>query len=106
MQIQSYVGFIGSDESFCARDGGETPQVAAPGVASPPPPQTASPGAASPPPPQVAAPGAASPPAGSNTNNNSAAFSNESSPQKFEAFDEFDPRGAFSGTDVSKCTFR
>ncbi|CDY23342.1 BnaC04g48700D [Brassica napus] len=81
---------------YSERDGGETPQVAAPGVASPPPPQTASPGAASPPPPQVAAPGAASPPAGSNTNNNSAAFANESSPQKFEAFDEFDPRGAFS----------
>ncbi|KAL0739920.1 hypothetical protein Bca4012_081433 [Brassica carinata] len=81
---------------YSERDGGETPQVAAPGAASPPPPQTASPGAASPPPPQVAAPGAASPPAGSNTDNKPAAFVNESSPQKFEAFDEFDPRGAFS----------
>ncbi|CAN7138232.1 unnamed protein product [Brassica rapa subsp. narinosa] len=102
----SYEDAVSDSKSpvYSERDGGETPQVAAPGVASPPPPQSASPGAASPhppqtaspPPPQVAAPGAASPPAGSNTNNNSAAVANESSPQKFEAFDEFDPRGAFS----------
>ncbi|KAF8087100.1 hypothetical protein N665_0600s0046 [Sinapis alba] len=81
---------------YSERDGGETPQATAPGAASPPPPQTASPGAASPPPPQVAASGDASPPAGSNTDNKSAAFVNESSPQKFEALDEFDPRSAFS----------
>ncbi|CAN6994718.1 unnamed protein product [Brassica rapa subsp. trilocularis] len=85
---------------YSERDGGETPQVAAPGAASPLAPQAASPpapqAAASPPPPQVAAPGAASPPAGSNTDNNSAGFVTESSPQKFEAFDEFDPRGGFT----------
>ncbi|XP_009142917.1 clathrin interactor EPSIN 2 [Brassica rapa] len=85
---------------YSERDGGETPQVAAPGAASPLAPQAASPpapqAAASPPPPQVAAPGAASPPAGSNTDNNSAGFVTESSPQKFEAFDEFDPRGGFA----------
>ncbi|CDY17942.1 BnaC04g02770D [Brassica napus] len=85
---------------YSERDGGETPQVAAPGAASPLAPQAASPPApqatASPPPPQVAAPGAASPPAGSNTDNNSAGFVTESSPQKFEAFDEFDPRGGFT----------
>ncbi|CAH8356907.1 unnamed protein product [Eruca vesicaria subsp. sativa] len=81
---------------YSERDGGETPQAAAPGAASPPPPQAVAPGAASPPPPQVAAPGAASPPAGSNTENNSAGFATESSPQKFETFDEFDPRGAFT----------
>uniref|UniRef100_A0A1J3GHY0 Clathrin interactor EPSIN 2 n=1 Tax=Noccaea caerulescens TaxID=107243 RepID=A0A1J3GHY0_NOCCA len=68
---------------YSERDGGETPQVAAPGAASPPPPQ-------------VAAPGAASPPAASNADNKAAGFVNESSPQKFETFDEFDPRGAFS----------
>lgn len=101
MQIQSYLGFIGSDESFYARDGGETPQAAAPAAASPPPPQAVAPGASSPPPPQVAAPGAASPPTGSNTDNNSAGFVTESSPQKFETFDEFDPRGAFTGTEFS-----
>ncbi|XP_018439786.2 clathrin interactor EPSIN 2 [Raphanus sativus] len=81
---------------YSERDGGETPQAAAPAAASPPPPQAVAPGASSPPPPQVAAPGAASPPTGSNTDNNSAGFVTESSPQKFETFDEFDPRGAFT----------
>ncbi|KAL0720551.1 hypothetical protein Bca4012_035150 [Brassica carinata] len=81
---------------YSERDGGGTPQAAAPGAASPPPPQAVAPGAASPPPPQVAPPGAASPPTGSNTDNNSAGFVTESSPQKFETFDEFDPRGAFT----------
>lgn len=74
----------------------ETPQVAGPGGASPPPPQVAAPRGASPPPPQVAAPGAASPPTGTNTDNKPATFVNESSSQKVETFDEFDPRGAFS----------
>ncbi|XP_024010886.1 clathrin interactor EPSIN 2 isoform X2 [Eutrema salsugineum] len=70
---------------YSERDGGETPQVAAPGAASPPPPQ-------------VAAPVAASPPAGISTENKAVSFVNESSPQKVETFDEFDPRGAFSAT--------
>lgn len=80
--------FIGADESFYARDGGETPQVTAPGAASPPPPQ-------------VAAPEAASPPTGTNTANTTATFVNESPSQKVETFDEFDPRSAFSGTEYS-----
>ncbi|KAJ4906553.1 Clathrin interactor EPSIN 2 [Raphanus sativus] len=75
---------------YSERDGGETPQAAASGAGSPPAPQTVVPGDSSPPPPQVA-----SPPAGNNTDNKSTGFVNESS-QKFEAFDEFDPRGAFS----------
>ncbi|KAG2332227.1 hypothetical protein Bca52824_003407 [Brassica carinata] len=79
---------------YSERDGGETPQAAAPRSGSPPPPQAVAPGAASPSP-QVAAPEAASPPAGNNTDK-STGFVNESSPQNFEAFDEFDPRGAFS----------
>ncbi|CAH8306047.1 unnamed protein product [Eruca vesicaria subsp. sativa] len=57
---------------------------------------TAASESASPPSQQVAAPGAASPPAGNNADNKSMGFVNESSPQNFEAFDEFDPRGAFS----------
>ncbi|KAG2296053.1 hypothetical protein Bca52824_042722 [Brassica carinata] len=94
---------------YSERDGGETPQAAAPEAGSPPPPQAVAPGAGSPPPPQAITPGAASPsapqiaaptvaspPAGNNTDNKSTGFVNESSPQKFEAFDEFDPRGAFS----------
>ncbi|KAF8093964.1 hypothetical protein N665_0373s0021 [Sinapis alba] len=89
---------------YSERDGGETPQATAPGAGSPPPPHAVAPGpasphpsqAASPPPPQVAAPGSASPPAGNNTDHKSTGFVNESSPQNFEAFDEFDPRGAFS----------
>ncbi|KAF2615157.1 hypothetical protein F2Q70_00008778 [Brassica cretica] len=93
---------------YSERDGGETPQAAAPeagspppqavapGAGSPPPPQAITPGAASPSAPQIAAPTVASPPAGNNTDNKSTGFDNESSPQNFEAFDEFDPRGAFS----------
>ncbi|CAN8286698.1 unnamed protein product [Cochlearia groenlandica] len=81
---------------YSERDSGETPHVAAPEGSSPPPTHIAAPGTPSPPPPQVAAPGAASPPAGSNTDNKAAGFGNESSSQKFEAFDEFDPRGGFS----------
>ncbi|KAF3543936.1 hypothetical protein DY000_02002378 [Brassica cretica] len=93
---------------YSERDGGETPQAAAPeagspppqavapGAGSPPPPQAVAPGAASPSAPQIAAPTVASPPAGNNTDNKSTGFDNESSPQNFEAFDEFDPRGAFS----------
>ena len=68
---------------YSERDGGETPQVTAPGAASPPPPQ-------------VAAPEAASPPTGTNTANTTATFVNESPSQKVETFDEFDPRSAFS----------
>ncbi|KAJ0262543.1 ENTH domain-containing protein [Hirschfeldia incana] len=68
---------------YSERDGGETPQAAALGAGSPPPPQ-------------AVAPGAGSPPAGNNTDTKSTGFVNESSPQNFEAFDEFDPRGAFS----------
>ncbi|CDY14870.1 BnaC04g48670D [Brassica napus] len=60
---------------YSERDGGETPQAAAP---------------------EAAAPTVASPPAGNNTDNKSTGFDNESSPQNIEAFDEFDPRCAFS----------
>ncbi|CAN8318196.1 unnamed protein product [Cochlearia groenlandica] len=70
---------------YTDRDGGEIPQVAAPGAASPPPPS-------------VSAPEVASPPTGSNTDNKDESVDNESSPQKFEAFDEFDPRGFSAST--------
>ncbi|KAF3507243.1 hypothetical protein F2Q69_00002178 [Brassica cretica] len=93
---------------YSERDGGETPQAAAPeagspppqavapGAGSPPPPQAITPGAASPSAPQIAAPTVASPLAGNNTDNKSTGFDNESSPQNIEAFEEFDPRCAFS----------
>ncbi|XP_010517871.1 PREDICTED: clathrin interactor EPSIN 2 isoform X2 [Camelina sativa] len=68
---------------YSERDGGETPQVTAPGAASPPPPQ-------------ATAPGAGSPSTGPSTDNKPVTFVNESPSQKVETFDEFDPRGAFS----------
>lgn len=85
-KLRATLVFFGADESFYARDGGETPQVTAPGAASPPPPQVAAP----------------SPPTGTNTDNKAATFVNESPSQKVETFDEFDPRSAFSGTAYSK----
>jgi len=58
------------------RDGGETPQVAPPGAAASPLAENIS------------------------VDNKAADFVNESSPQQVEAFDEFDPRGSVSGTEL------